>query len=102
MIAGINELKTLTKHISCEINGGIMININATVKSDMYVKKMMLGILPHVVLKNGKYLASIVDDSANRCDEVIESHDKETETIPTNFNEKKAFSKTQIFYILLI
>ena len=43
----------------------------------------------------------IVDDSAITCDEVIESHDKETKTIPTNFDEKKAISKTQNFYMLL-
>ena len=28
--------------------------------------------------------------------------DEETTTIPTNFNEKKATCKTQIFYILLV
>ena len=42
-----------------------------------------------------------MDDSAITCDEVIESCDEETYTIPTNFNEKKAFCKTQYFYILL-
>ena len=47
--------------------------------------------------ENGKYLASIMDDSAIICDEVIESFDEDVEaksydeikTIPTNFNEKK-------------
>ena len=34
--------------------------------------------------ENGKYLASITDDSVITCDEIIE----ET-TFPTNFNEKK-------------
>ena len=28
------------------------------------------------------------------CDEVIESYEEETKTIPTNFNEKKATCKT--------
>ena len=42
-----------------------------------------------------------MDDSANKCDEVIEPYDKETKTIPKNFNEKKAIRKTQNFYILL-
>ena len=42
---------------------------------------------------NEKYLASIMDDSAIMCDEVLESYDDET-----NFNEKKA---TQNVYILL-
>ena len=35
------------------------------------------------------------------CDEIIESYDEETKTIPTNFNEKTATYKTQNFYILL-
>ena len=42
-----------------------------------------------------------MDDSAITCDQVIESNDEETKTIPTNFNEKKAICKTQNFYILL-
>ena len=63
MITGINKSKTLTKHISCEckcrfdgknviqINGGITINVDKSVKKFMYVKKIMFGILLHV---NGK------------------------------------------------
>ena len=34
-----------------QINGGIMINIDVSVKSVMYVKKIMFGILLHVVVK---------------------------------------------------
>ena len=49
--------------------------------------------------ENEKYLASIMDDSAITCDEVIESYNKET--IPISFREKKAIFKTQNFYILL-
>ena len=41
----------------------------------------------------GKYLASIIDDSAITCDEIIDgkakSYDKESKTVPTDFNEKK-------------
>ena len=51
--------------------------------------------------ENWKYLESIIDDSAIICDEVIKSYDKETKTIPTNFNEKKVTCKTQNFHILL-
>ena len=36
----------------------------------------------------GKYLASIMVDSVITCDEIIESYNEETKTIPTNFNEK--------------
>ena len=51
--------------------------------------------------ENGKYLASIMDDSVITCDEVIKLHDEETKTIPTNFNDKKVTCKMQKFYILL-
>ena len=66
MITGINESKTLTKHISIyhanvnvnlmkenviQINGEITINVNVSVKNVMYVKKIMFGILLHVVVK---------------------------------------------------
>ena len=42
-----------------------------------------------------------MDDSAITCDEVIESYNEETKTIPTNFNEKKTTCRTENFYILL-
>ena len=63
MITGINESKPLTKHISCEckckfdgknlieINGGITINFDVSVKNIIYVKKIMFGILLHVIVK---------------------------------------------------
>ena len=46
--------------------------------------------------ENGKYLASIIDNSKVMCDEVVESYNEEK-----NFNEKKATCETQNFYILL-
>ena len=54
----------------------------------MSVKKIIFGI------ENGKYLASITDDSVIMCDEIIE----ETKTVLTNFN---ATCKSQNFYTLL-
>ena len=48
--------------------------------------------------KNVKYLASIIDNSVIRCDEIIE---EETKTLTTNFNEKNGICKTKRFYILL-
>ena len=63
MITGINESKTLTKYISCECkckfdgrkcnsdHCGIMINIDVSVKNIVYVKKIMFGILLHVIVK---------------------------------------------------
>ena len=57
----------------------------------MYVKKIKLGIL---LLEDGKYLASTMDDSVIACDKVIDVEDR-------NFNEKNIASKKQNFYILL-
>ena len=55
--------------------------------------------------KNGKHLASTMDDSAISYDEIIDaeakSNDEETKTIPTNFNEKNMTCKIQNLYILL-
>ena len=34
-----------------QINGGIMINADVSVKNVMYVKKIMFGILLHVIAK---------------------------------------------------
>ena len=54
MITRINESKTLTKHISCElnvnlleenviqINGKITINVDMSVKNIIYVKRLYL------------------------------------------------------------
>ena len=49
MITGINESKTLTKHISFEC--GIMINVDASAKTFMCVKKIIFGIPLHVLVK---------------------------------------------------
>ena len=88
-----------------QVNGEIMINVNVNVKNAMYVKKIMFAILLHVIVKTEKKLASITDDSAITCDEIKESNDEdaaiqshdETNTIPTNFNEKKQPVKRKIF-----
>ena len=47
--------------------------------------------------KNGKYLASIIDDSMITCDKIINT----TKTITANFNDKKVTCKTNKIYILL-
>ena len=83
------------------INGGITINVGASVKRITYMKNMF-GILLHVIEKMKNILASITDDSAIICDEVIESFDKEIKIIPTHFSEKNKTCKAQDFYILLV
>ena len=113
MITGINELKTLTKHISCERKckfDGRKCNSDQWWNNDKCQCQFKKR---HVCenncvwnpttcsCENGKYLARIMDDSTIMCAEVIESYDEETKTIPTDFIEKKATCKTQNFYVLL-
>ena len=82
-----------------QINGGITINVDVSVKN-IYVKKSICGILLRVVCKNNKYLASIIDDSMITGGDTIE----ETKTIPANFNEKNipVKYKIYIFYLLFL
>ena len=63
----------------------------------MYVEKIITWNSVTCSCENGKYLTSITDDSAIICDEIIESYDEETKTIPANFHEKKVTLKTQNF-----
>ena len=108
MIAGINDLKTLTKHISsackCKFDGR---NCNSyqwrnNDKCRCECKK------PHACenvwypatcsCENGKYLASIMDDLAIIYDEIVESYEEET-----IFDEKKqpVKRKISIFFIFI-
>ena len=63
MITGINESKALTKHRSCKCKCRFdgrkcnsdqwwnNDNVDVSVKNVMYVKKIMFGILLHVIVK---------------------------------------------------
>ena len=107
MIIGTNESKTLTKHISykrkCKFDA-------RKCNSDQWYNndKCQCEFKKYCVCEknyawnpatwsceNEKCLASIMDDSATACDEIIESYDEETKTIPTNFNGKKATCKLE-------
>ena len=95
IITGINKLETLTKHISCKCKcklGGRNCNSYQWRNNDkcwFECKKHHVCEIYYVWdpgtcnWENEKYLASIMDDSAIMCDEIIESYDDET-----NFNEK--------------
>ena len=50
------------EEIGIEINRGITINFDLSVKNIIYLKKIIFGILVHVFLKTKKYLASIMDN----------------------------------------
>ena len=103
MITGINELRTLTKHISCECKckfDGRKCNSNQWRNKD----KCQCECKKHHIrekddiwnpttcsCENAKYLASVIDDSVIMCNGII---DEETCAILTNFNEKKVSCKT--------
>ena len=113
IITGINESKTLTKHISCECKcrlDGTKCNSNEWWNNDKCsceCKKHHIWEKEYVwnpstcIYENGKYLASIMDDLVITCDEVIESYDEEIKTIPINFNEENVTCKVQNLYNLL-
>ena len=76
----------LTEQSVIQTSGGITINVDVSVKKFIYVKKITWNTATSSC-ENGKYLASIMDDSAIICDEVLKSHNEEIKTTPTNFNE---------------
>ena len=106
MIKGINKSKI--KHISCKYKGkfdGKKYNSDQwwnNEKCRCECKKYHVCEKDYIwnpsacSCENRKYLASIMDNSAITCGEIIESYDEEI-----NFNEKKATCKTKNFYILL-
>ena len=59
-----------------QIKSGITINVDVSVKSIIYLQKIIFGILLHVAAKNVKYLAGIIDGSVITCDEIIEAKNK--------------------------
>ena len=80
-----------------------------SLKNVMYEKKIIFRILLHGSCKNGKYLGSIMDESAITCDDIIDedaaksnnkakSNDKRNKNIPLPILMKKII---QTFYILL-
>ena len=96
IITGKNESKILTKDISHECKykfGGRKCNSNQNWNNDKCrheckkhnVHEKDYTWNPAIYsCENGKYSASITDDSVITCDEIIQK----TKTIPTNFNEK--------------
>ena len=79
-----------------QINVGITINVDVSVKNVIYVKNYDDYVWNRTTCscENGKYLASIMDDSVIMCDEIIESYNEGTKTVITNFNEKNILCRT--------
>ena len=83
-----------------QINGGIAINVDASVKNNV-CKKYYVWNPTTCNCDNGKYLASIMDDSTIICDEVMKTYE-EIKTVPSSFIEKNVTCKSKYnFYILL-
>ena len=64
---------SLTNQNIIQINGGITINVDVSVKNIIYVKKYVWN--PSTsICECRKYLGSIMDDSVITCDEVMKLH----------------------------
>ena len=94
----------MTEQDVIQINGGITINVNVSVKKRHVCEKDYVRNPATCNWKNGKSLASTIDDAAIVCYEVIESYEEDAEVKSydeTSFNQNKATCKTQNFCILL-
>ena len=85
-----------------QINGGIMVNVDVSVKNVMYVKKIVWN---HSTCdsENEKYLGTIIYDSAIMCNGIIESYKENAEAKSyneTNFNEKRRQKHKNKVFIL--
>ena len=108
LIKGINESKTLAKHISCECKCKFdwkqchsdqwwnNDKCQCECKKRHVCEKKYIWNPSSSSCENGKYLGSIMDDTAITCDKIIESYNK-----AININEKKGTCKTENLYILL-
>ena len=81
-----------------QVNGGIMINVDVTVKNVLYAKKINFGILLYVIVRM-EHISQVLWIII--CDEVIKSYDEKIKTVPTNFNEKYVTCKTHFFKFYL-
>ena len=64
----VNVNVTLMKKNVIQINSGIVINIDVNIKNVMYMKKDYIWNPAICSCENGKYLASIMNDSSITCD----------------------------------
>ena len=120
MITRIYESKTISKHIFCKCkckfdgrkcDSDKQWNNNKCCcecrKRHVYEKDYIWNPVT-CSYENGKCLASIMNDSAIICDEVIDADadaeaklSDETKTVSPNFNKKETNCKMQRFFILL-
>ena len=111
MTTGINELKTLAKHVSCDCkckfdvrrsNSNQKWNNNKCRCKSKNSKTCRLYEKDYIwnpatwSCKNGKYLASIIDDSVITCDEIIK---KQKQFQKALMKKRPAKPKIYIFYL---
>ena len=78
-----------------QIKSGIIINVGASVKNIIYVKKYIWNPATYSC-ENGKYLASITDNSGITYQKIIDM--VETKTVTTNINKKNRICETKSFF----
>ena len=78
-----------------QIKSGIIINVGASVKNIKYVKKYIWNPATYSC-ENGKYLASITDNSVITYQKIIDM--VETKTVTTNINKKNRICETKSFF----
>ena len=114
VITGINESKTLTKHVSCECKckfDAEKCNSNQKWNNDKccceckrhhICEKYYIWYSATCNRENGKYLVSIIDNSVITCDEIIDAVETKTKTKKKQILMKKMQSvkqKIPIFYL---
>ena len=82
------------------IKSDIMINVGVNAKKHHVCEKEYIWNPATCSCKNGRYLASIIDNSVITCDDVIDA-EKEMKTVTTNFNKKDIICERRSFYIRL-
>ena len=82
-----------------QINGGIIVSVDMSVKNVMYAKKIIFGTY-RCSCEYGRYLTSIMDSLAITCDEIknAEAQSNDEEPPPTNFSEKNITFKIQMLF----
>ena len=93
-----NVNANLMEESEIQIKVRIIVNVKASVRNIIYVRKDYVWNPTTFSCENGKYFANFIDYSVITCDEIKE----ETKTVPTNFNEKKVTCKTQNLYFTCI
>ena len=84
-----------------QIKSGIMINVDASAKSIIYVKKDYIWNPATCSCENGKYFTSIVDNSVIMCNDIIDA--EERKTIPKILSKKFLYLISLLpFYLALL